>query len=83
MPHVYDGIHLPGVEPPACEQQGIRHISEQEVRAMAGQEGLVLQGCGGDLKEWVDGINGLLTEEVESCETARYSRKPMLSPTMA
>lgn len=62
MPHVYDGIHLPGAEPPACEQQGIRHISEQELRAMAGQEGLVLQGCGGDLKEWVDGINGLLTE---------------------
>ena len=62
MPHVYDGVHLPGVEPPACEQQGIRHISEQEVRAMVGQEGLVLQGCGGDLKEWVDGINGLLTE---------------------
>ena len=29
---------------------------------MAGQEGLVLQGCGGDLKEWVDGINGLLTD---------------------
>lgn len=23
MPHVYDGIHLPGAEPPACEQQGI------------------------------------------------------------
>lgn len=62
MPHVYDGIHLPGAESPACEQQGIRHISEQEVRAMAGQEGLVLQGCGGDLKEWVDGINGLLTD---------------------
>ena len=30
---------------------------------MAGQEGLVLQGCGGDLKEWLDGINDLLTEE--------------------
>lgn len=30
---------------------------------MTGQEGLVLQGCGGDLKEWLDGINGLLTEE--------------------
>lgn len=44
MPHVYDGIHLPGAEPPACEQQGIRHISEQELRAMAGQEGLVLHG---------------------------------------
>ena len=62
MPHVYDGVHLPGTESPPCEEQGIRHISEQEVRAMAGQEGLVLQGCGGDLKEWLDGINGLLTE---------------------
>ena len=30
---------------------------------MADREGLVLQGCGGDLQEWVDGINGLLTEE--------------------
>ena len=26
-------------------------------------EGLVIQGCGGDLNEWVDGINGLLTEQ--------------------
>lgn len=57
MPHVYDGIHLPGAEPPACEQQGIRHISEQELRAMAGQEGLVLQGCGGDLKEYLRGMS--------------------------
>lgn len=30
---------------------------------MCDQEGLILQGCGGDLTEWVDGINGLLTEE--------------------
>lgn len=29
---------------------------------MDGQEGLILQGCGGDLQEWVDGINSLLTE---------------------
>ena len=29
---------------------------------MDGQEGLILQGCGGDLQEWVDGINDLLTE---------------------
>ncbi|MDO4945815.1 MAG: hypothetical protein Q4E74_11535 [Ruminococcus sp.] len=25
-------------------------------------EGLVLQGCGGDLQEWVDGINNILAE---------------------
>ena len=29
---------------------------------MDSQEGLSLQGCGGSLQEWVDGINGLLTE---------------------
>ena len=26
-------------------------------------EGFILQGCGGDLQEWVDGINEMLTEE--------------------
>lgn len=26
---------------------------------MSYTEGLVLQGCGGELKEWIDGINGL------------------------
>lgn len=29
---------------------------------MKGQEGLVLQGCGGDPQEWLDGLNSLLTE---------------------
>ena len=30
---------------------------------MGDQEGLVLQGCGGDPQEWVDGINEILAEE--------------------
>ena len=30
---------------------------------MHGREGLVLQGCGGDLKEWTDGINQMLEQE--------------------
>lgn len=30
---------------------------------MKDSEGLILQGCGGDLREWVDGINGILTDE--------------------
>jgi len=29
---------------------------------MKDSEGLILQGCGGDLQEWVDGINKTLTE---------------------
>jgi len=30
---------------------------------MNGSEGLILQGCGGDLYEWVYGINEMLTED--------------------
>lgn len=40
----------------------IKTIKLNELRNYEGSEGLVLQGCGGDLTEWVDGINGLLTD---------------------
>ena len=40
----------------------IQQITTDDLRRMDGQEGLILQGCGGDLQEWVDGINSLLTE---------------------
>lgn len=40
----------------------IKNISLHELRKMNGSEGLILQGCGGDLQEWVDGINEMLTE---------------------
>ena len=40
----------------------IKRITTEDLRHMDGQEGLILQGCGGDLQEWVDGINDLLTE---------------------
>ena len=33
-----------------------------DLRKMHGKEGLVFQGCGGDLQKWVDGVNNLLTE---------------------
>lgn len=41
----------------------IRNITTDDLRRMNGQEALILQGCGGDLQEWVDGINDLLTQE--------------------
>ena len=41
----------------------MKQVTTDDLRRMEGREGLVLQGCGGDLREWVDGINGLLTEE--------------------
>ncbi len=40
----------------------MKEITTDDLRKMEGQEGLVLQGCGGDLQEWVDGVNGQLTE---------------------
>ena len=41
----------------------IRTISTEQLRRMGDQEGLVLQGCGGDPQEWVDGINEILAKE--------------------
>ena len=41
---------------------GIISVSLHDLRKMNDSDGLVLQGCGGDLKEWVDGINDMLTE---------------------
>lgn len=41
----------------------IKKISISELRYMNESEGLVLQGCGGDLNEWLDGINNLFKEK--------------------
>lgn len=41
----------------------IKTITTDELRRMNNSEGLILQGCGGDLNEWVDGINEMLTED--------------------
>jgi len=38
----------------------VKTISKDELRRMEGSEGLILQGCGGNLDEWVDGINDIL-----------------------
>lgn len=40
----------------------IKEITPDDLRRMSEREGLILQGCGGDLQEWVDGINDTLTE---------------------
>ena len=40
----------------------IEKITVEELKQMQEKEGIVFQGCGGDLKEWEDGVNELLTE---------------------
>ena len=40
----------------------VKTITTDDLRRMNGKEGLILQGCGGSLDEWVNGINEILTE---------------------
>ena len=39
----------------------IRAITIDQLRRMEDQQGLILQGCGGSAREWLDGINRMLT----------------------
>ncbi len=50
----------------------IKSIGVNDLRQMRGQEALILQGCGGDLTEWVDGINKLLTEDGILLEGSKF-----------
>lgn len=41
----------------------INQITLTDLRRMNGKEGLILQGCGGETQELVDGINKMLTDK--------------------
>ena len=41
----------------------INQITLTDLRRMNGKEGLILQGCGVETQEWVDGINKMLTDK--------------------
>ncbi|MCR5020355.1 hypothetical protein [Ruminococcus sp.] len=41
----------------------IEMIEAEKLRAMSEKEGLILQGCGGNPQEWLDGINDMLTDQ--------------------
>ena len=40
-----------------------KRINIKDLLDYEGKEGLILQGCGGDPQEWIDGINDLLTKQ--------------------
>lgn len=52
----------------------VKEITVHDLRQKAYGDGLVLQGCGGKLEEWVDGINGILSEEHILLEGSRFER---------
>lgn len=41
----------------------INNVLSSELRRMKGKEGLVLQKCGGEIQEWVNGINTMFEEK--------------------
>ena len=40
-----------------------KRINIKDLLDYEGKEGLILQGCGGDPQEWIDGINDLLCQK--------------------
>lgn len=44
------------------DKLSIERITTEDLRRMEGQEVLILQGCDGDLEEWMEGINEMLTQ---------------------
>ena len=52
----------------------IKNITTDDLRHMNGKEGLILQGCGGDVQEWVDGINKMLTDKGILLDNTKFER---------
>ena len=40
----------------------IERIEESQLRTMIGKEGIILQGCGGEPQEWLEGVNRMFRE---------------------
>ena len=52
----------------------IRRIQVGDLRKMSDREGLILQGCGGDPQEWLDGINEMLADAGILRNGSRFER---------
>lgn len=52
----------------------IRRIQVGDLRKMSDREGLILQGCGGDPQEWLEGINEMLTDAGILRNGSRFER---------
>ena len=52
---------------------GVKDITVEELRQMDKREGIIFQGCGGDPREWVDGINDMLTESGILLDGTKFS----------
>ena len=51
----------------------INTITAEDLRRMPDKEGLILQGCGGDLTEWVDGNRIVVDEKMQTTVPGLYA----------
>lgn len=61
----FDKCEIDGMSMQNCyelPEAEIIHIAPEELRKMSDKEGLILQGCGGDVQEWADVINSALID---------------------
>ena len=52
----------------------IKQITVEELKQIKVKEGIIFQGCGGDLKEWEEGINDILTESKILLEGDKFEK---------
>lgn len=52
----------------------IEIITTEDLRKMSDKEGLILQGCGGELQDWVDGINDMFTENGILMNSSKFEK---------
>ncbi len=51
----------------------LKILTTDDLRRMRKAEGLIIQGCVGDLNEWIDGINDILTKEGILLEDTKFT----------
>ena len=49
-------------------------VTPDELRRMHDTEGIIFTGCGGDLNEWIEGVNHMFTEEEILLNGGTFSR---------
>ncbi len=57
----------------------IKKIDINELREFEGEQGLILQGCGGNLDEWIDGINQHFTEREMLLDGTKFTAEDCVS----
>lgn len=57
----------------------IKEITVDALRTMSDKEGIIFQGCGGDMQEWINGFNKMFTESKILLEGTKFDEASMFT----